>query len=426
MERCSGFSRRSLSAVLAAVVSAAVTSLTCTKYTVAPTDGGDGHTASGGSAGVTAGTGGAGGGGPNLDASAGIGGAGAGMGVDASTKDAPRDLPLDNGAPLLANGSSCQTGAACQSGKCVDSFCCDSDCTGQCQSCRESSSPGKCLTIIGAVRGQIRPTCTGSGTCGATCNGTDPAQCHFPGSEKTCAPATCIAGVAKGAASCDGAGNCPSGATTNCDPFICGPTACKTTCTTSADCNASSYCAPPSCVAKKGLGAVCAVGEQCATGICGGRCCNTSCTCAQPSAGNLFTNAGFDSDLSDWGNTTGVQWSSQDADGCPYSGSVQSLFGSGNPRRCVSITPGAFYSIGGMFRNTDGNLWTCEWDTFAAANCTGTAGPNGMFSGSNTAWQISIASFQAPAGSQASVFFSCDSNGNTFMDKMFLTTGSGF
>ncbi len=223
-----------------------LSSVACTKYTVAPSDGGDGHLASGGGAGAMAGAGGAGGAGPKLDASPGLGGAagsgtgtggaggmggsaGSGVGVDASTKDAladvkdaVADLPLDTGGALLANGASCQIGNACQSGKCVDSFCCDSDCTGQCQSCGESSSPGKCVTISGTVRGQIRPTCTGSGTCAATCNGTDPAQCHFPGSEKPCASATCTAGVAKAAASCDGAGNCPPGATSSCDPFICG------------------------------------------------------------------------------------------------------------------------------------------------------------------------------------------------------------
>ena len=164
-------------------------STACTKYTVALMDGGDDHVASGGSG--MGGLGGAGGSGTKLDGSAGLGGAagsgtgargvggigggmsgiggsaGAGMGIDASAKDAPADvkdaamdLPLDTGAPLLANGASCQTGGACQSGKCVDSFCCDSDCTGQCQSCGESSSPGKCITISGGVRGQIaQPTC---------------------------------------------------------------------------------------------------------------------------------------------------------------------------------------------------------------------------------------------------------------------------
>jgi hypothetical protein len=122
----------------------------------------------------------------------------------------------------------------------------------------------------------------------------------------------------------------------------------------------------------------------------------------------------------------GLQWSSQDVDGCPYSGSIQVLFGSGYPQRCVSITPGTFYSIGGWFRNTDGALWICQWETFTDTDCSGSFGPAGMFTGSNVSWALSMTSFQDPTSARASLLFSCDTNGNTFVDKMFLTTGTGF
>ena len=237
------------------------------------------------------------------------GAAGNAAAVDAAAPDVPMDVAVDRpaldaphetGGSLLANGASCSSGSQCQNNNCVDSVCCESACSGQCQSCGEADSLGKCVTVTGAVRGQIRASCTGNGMCAASCNGTDPAQCHYPGSEKQCADPTCTAGVAHAAAKCDGAGNCPAGAMTNCDPFLCGATACKTTCATSADCTTASYCAVPKCVAKKALGAVCGAGEQCTTGICGGRCCTAPCTCPQPTAGNLFKNAGFDSDVSSW------------------------------------------------------------------------------------------------------------------------------
>jgi hypothetical protein len=399
--------------------------------------------------------GGAGGGGPKLDASAGLGGAGPGMGgasgiggnagagmeVDGSTKDAPADvkdaaadLALDTTAPLLANGSSCQTGAACQSGRCVDSFCCDSDCTGQCQSCGESSSPGKCVTISGAVRGQLRPTCAGSGACAATCNGIDPGQCHFPGSEKPCASATCTVGIAKAAASCDGLGNCPSGSTSNCDPFICGATACKTTCTTSADCTSTSYCAAPNCVAKKGLGAACGAGEQCATGICGGRCCSAPCTCPQPSPGNLFANPGFDSSVTLWDpikafstGSTGVQWSSDDADGCPFSGSIQEISsGLGNPSQCVAVTAGANYTLGLSIRSLDGSGGACQIYFWSGINCTGTMTFGMALGAGETTWTFhSTPPFSVPIGN-VSLSIVCEANTNTFFDKLFLSTTGAY
>jgi hypothetical protein len=244
-----------------------------------------------------------------------------------------------------------------------------------------------------------------------------------------------MAGVAHAPAMCDGAGNCPAGMTTNCDPFLCGATACKTTCSTStADCTTNSYCAAPNCVAKKGLGAVCGAGEQCTTGICGGRCCTAPCTCPQPSPGNMFANAGFDSDVSSWDRlkssldqTTGIQWNSQDVDGCPFSGSVQEVTsGLGNPSQCVAVTPGATYTFGAWGRNLDGNAYLCELQFWSGANCTGTLtfGPPGI-GGVETAWTFHSVAFTVPAGN---VSFSpaCESNINSYFDKLFLSTTGSF
>src|SRR6185295_676118 len=64
-------------------------------------------------------------------------------GADAPATDGPRDAPIENpnGA---ADGTPCTTGSQCRNGKCVDSVCCNSDCSGKCFSCAPS---GVCTAI---------------------------------------------------------------------------------------------------------------------------------------------------------------------------------------------------------------------------------------------------------------------------------------
>ena len=119
--------------------------------------------------------------------------------VDASdtrvtTVDAQVDLP----PPLLANGATCHLGTECQFGNCVDGFCCESACTGQCQSCGETTMPGKCVTIRDAVRGIVRAACPGSGTCASVCNGSDALACHYPASRKAVRAGELLGGRGQG------------------------------------------------------------------------------------------------------------------------------------------------------------------------------------------------------------------------------------
>jgi hypothetical protein len=53
--------------------------------------------------------------------------------------------------------------------------------------------------------------------------------------------------VATNQAVCDGNGNCPTLATTNCTPFICGTTSCLTSCTSSSQCVPGAACLSGSC-----------------------------------------------------------------------------------------------------------------------------------------------------------------------------------
>ena len=45
--------------------------------------------------------------------------------------------------------SACGAASECSSGYCSDGVCCDSDCSGQCYSCAQPSSPGLCAPILG-------------------------------------------------------------------------------------------------------------------------------------------------------------------------------------------------------------------------------------------------------------------------------------
>jgi hypothetical protein len=216
---------------------------------------------------------------------------------------------------------------------------------------------------------------------------------------------------------------------TNCDPFLCGATACKTTCATStADCTSTSYCTAPNCVAKKGLGAVCGGGEQCTTAICGGRCCSAPCTCPQQSTANVLTNAGFDSNLNGWSNpAVASQWTGQDVDGCPFSGAMQVIGAGLGLTQCVAVTPGAAYTFAGWFRNPDAVGYIVSFIGFSDANCTVVSDPviSAGFSGSETTWTFKSTSVEMPVNGNH-VRIEIDTNPNLFVDKLSLSPNGAF
>src|SRR5262249_19830073 len=61
-------------------------------------------------------------------------------------------------------------------------------------------------------------------------------------------------------------------------PYVCGASACKTSCASSSDCVSGYVCAASACVVQKALGVACAAGSECASGFCvDGVCCNSTC-----------------------------------------------------------------------------------------------------------------------------------------------------
>jgi hypothetical protein len=132
---------------------------------------------------------------------------------------------------------------------CIDGYCCDRACDGQCEACDVSQHEGICTTLASEFPHGGRPACASSGACGGTCLGTDPKACGLPTSEVVCTAGSCSDGVEVKQAVCNGAGVCLPPETATCAPYSClsDNSACSTGCTTSADCSGGQVCANGAC-----------------------------------------------------------------------------------------------------------------------------------------------------------------------------------
>jgi len=188
---------------------------------------------------------------------------------------------------LKPPGASCSSASECQQapdGKayCAQGVCCNSSCSGACQACNLSSSPGRCSAVAnGTADKQCATknvsTCGTNGTCR---NG----ACDVYHTSNQCAAPSCSSATSSLApAFCDGKGDaCPSQTTVSCGAFTCDSTTglCRTSCDTDSQCVSPNSCTNHSC-GKKGNQATCTSGAQCESGNCvEGVCCNTSCSAA--------------------------------------------------------------------------------------------------------------------------------------------------
>ncbi|MEO8801371.1 MAG: SBBP repeat-containing protein, partial [Polyangiaceae bacterium] len=143
--------------------------------------------------------------------------------------------------PELVNRTACAQAGVCASGLCIDGVCCDTACAGECQACDVAGHVGTCSPVAGAPHG-TRTACGGSGTCAASCDGTNTKACTYPGPSTLCGSA-CRAGSETDSL-CDGAGNCGVQAPRSCNNLVCADAnTCKTTCTSAADCEIGFNCA---------------------------------------------------------------------------------------------------------------------------------------------------------------------------------------
>jgi len=77
------------------------------------------------------------------------------------------------------------------------------------------------------------------------CNGSGGCRLYATGIQ--CVGPSCSTGTATSARTCNGAGTCQAATTSMCTPFICGATACKTTCASNADCVSPNICIGTAC-----------------------------------------------------------------------------------------------------------------------------------------------------------------------------------
>ena len=178
-------------------------------------------------------------------------------------------------------GAGCSADNQCAAGRCVDGVCCNTSASAcpRCQSCNVMGSPGTC-TSVGAGKAEPHGLCpTSSNVCGNTGTCAADQTCAQVAAGTSCGSASCSAGTATSATTCDGAGSCQSPTVQACNPYVCGGTACKGSCVTDADCVAGDYCDGVACQTKKTPGTTCALTDECASGVCGFEmvCCNVFC-----------------------------------------------------------------------------------------------------------------------------------------------------
>jgi len=158
-------------------------------------------------------------------------------------------------APEKVKGASCTVSEECSSKFCVDGVCCQTACSGRCESC---STARKASGV--------------NGDCGPTKDGLADAT--------DCSAAACAGdGVINNAQVCNGALACRADGTTSCAPYGCSGATCLTTCTVDTQCAPSAFCDSAICKADLDPGAACTRTAQCKSGFCvDGVCCDKACS----------------------------------------------------------------------------------------------------------------------------------------------------
>ena len=189
-------------------------------------------------------------------------------------------------------GAVCAANTDCGSGFCAQGYCCNTACTGTCQSCALTSSLGTCTNVpSGGTDPGARCTNAGAPSCANNgfCDGAGACQKYASGTQ--CAAASCTGSTFTPPALCNGTGTCTPPTTSPCGAFACDTTnkVCKTTCTAAADCTPPNVCNGGTCSLQP-LGTVCTSTAQCASGLCQqGYCCATTCAGGCASCGFATT-----------------------------------------------------------------------------------------------------------------------------------------
>jgi hypothetical protein len=139
-------------------------------------------------------------------------------------------------------GAACGGATDCLPGLfCVDGYCCNAACDGQCQACDLPGQEGSCNTVMsGPVHGSRMPCNDGAGSvCGGSCGG-DPNSCTYTKAATVCGSAC--------DGTCDGQGNCSASKAGVCPGgYACGASGCLTRCQSANDCQTYFQCSNNQC-----------------------------------------------------------------------------------------------------------------------------------------------------------------------------------
>ncbi len=202
-------------------------------------------------------------------------------------------------APSVSGACTDAIVGECSSLKCVDGYCCDSDCTDQCAACNVPGKLGKCSPVPAGTQAVLpRAQCTPfAGKCGYSCDGTNTKACGVPPATTVCQDATCgyntslKAFAETKAAYCTGSGSCALGGVTpvSCGAYTCSGTACRKTCTaatSTTDCAAGYTCKSGLCQTTGDNGTVCTRNDECKSMHCVDGVCCSSASCTAPNKCN--------------------------------------------------------------------------------------------------------------------------------------------
>jgi hypothetical protein len=154
----------------------------------------------------------------------------------------------------LAAGAACDRTGQCTSGFCVDRVCCSSACTETCFACNNPSAPGSCSAVASGQDPRGSCPAEATSTCGRAggCNGSG--ACRLHPVNTVCLGGSCSGSSETPARTCDGLGVCrPAGAVRDCAPYLCGASACASTCADSSGCAPGFSCPAGTCARSAGL-----------------------------------------------------------------------------------------------------------------------------------------------------------------------------
>ena len=200
---------------------------------------------------------------------------------------------------LKPNGAVCLNKNECLSKFCEQGVCCQSACTGICNSCALTASPGTCSNVAkGGKDVMSRCADQGAPSCGTngTCDGKG--ACALYDASTSCAGPSCPPNqsTAVSGRTCNGLGVCQPATTIPCAPYVCnGATACLAACTGDGDCLPPTICDPKTnhCGSFARAGKPCSSTSQCLTGLfCVDGVCCVSSACSLCTSCNVGASAG--------------------------------------------------------------------------------------------------------------------------------------